>query len=114
MLTKRKIKTANQADQTPTQDTPIPPKLTVRIKKVFLGPKHLREMQPRNSDLQLGKHWDWKLWVDAAGHEYASVKHGRNVVWYSVERLVPEGGSVDILIGPDTIPEGMRICIYYR
>ncbi len=112
MLTKRRIKPAKQTDPTIIPDTPIPPKLTIRLKKVFLGPKHIREMQPWTFDLPQGRHWDWKLWVDAAGKEFASVKHGRNTVWYSVQHLETDHHSVGTIRGLDTIPQGMRLCIY--
>jgi hypothetical protein len=95
MLSRRKIKPVNHEGDYSGVETPIPPKLMVKLKKVFLGPKHIREMTPWTFDLPQGTHWHWELWVDAAGKEYASVKHGRNTVWYEVGRLVPEGTSVD-------------------
>ena len=112
MLNRRKIRPVNHEEDCSTEETPPLPKLTVKIKKVFLGPKHIREMKPWTIDLPNGVHWHWDLWVDASGKEYASVKHGRNIVWYEVQRLVPEGRSVVTLTEQDTIPAGMRLCLY--
>ena len=112
MLTRRKIKPVNHEADHSGEETPVPPKLTVKLKKVFLGPKHIREMTPWTLNLPNGVHWHWDLWIDASGKEYASVKNGKNIVWYEVKRLVPEGTSVVTLTGQDTIPAGMRLCLY--
>jgi len=97
MLSRRKIKPVSEIDPALIRETPVPPKLKVKIKRVFLGPKHLREMKPIECDFKQAIHWIWENWVDEAGVEYASVKHGRYKLWYKVEPLVPEGGSVDTL-----------------
>jgi hypothetical protein len=71
-MVKRRIR---PVDPSQVPSTPTPPMLKVKIKRVFLGPKHVREMQPAPCEFPQPIHWTWEKWIDASGKEYASVKH---------------------------------------
>lgn len=98
MLNRRKIMLPQEIDQ-----APVPQKLNVRLKKVVLSQKNIHEMKSWNLVWPQGVQWNWELWVDAIGNEYASVKHGKKTIWYLVQRLVPEGNSVGILSLEDIV-----------
>ncbi len=87
------------ADPSTLPQMPIPPKLEVKLTKVFLGTKHLREMKASDFEYPKGIQWNWELWVDAKGKEYASVKHGRNIIWYKLDRPLITEAKGDTLDG---------------
>jgi len=86
MLNRRKVKLADPNKDTPPSDTPIPPKLKVKLNRVNLWPKQISELRQLPGDITRAIHWKWENWVDARGAEFASVKYGSEKLWYSVTR----------------------------